>query len=48
MPEKIDFSIVVPVYNEEDNVDELYRGIVDALCGFDKSYEGYQNASHSQ
>ena len=32
-------SVVVPVYNEEGNVELLYNEIVDVLSGYDKSYE---------
>jgi glycosyltransferase involved in cell wall biosynthesis len=35
----MDFSIVIPLYNEEDNVGELYNGIVGALDEFGRSYE---------
>ncbi len=36
---KIDLSIVVPVYNEEGNVKELHRKIVEACDKLGKSYE---------
>lgn len=32
-------SVVVPVFNEEDNVELLYRAIVDSLAGFVRPYE---------
>lgn len=32
-------SIVVPVFNEEDNVEPLYRAITSSLEGFDRDYE---------
>ncbi len=35
----LDVSIVVPVMNEEENVDELHREITDAMAGVDRSYE---------
>ncbi len=35
----IDLSIVVPVYNEEDNVDDLCRRVDDALGGLSLSHE---------
>ena len=37
--EKIDISVVVPVYNEEGNVTELHKKIVDACKNLDKSWE---------
>ena len=36
---EVDLSIIVPVYNEEGNVELLYNEIVDVLSGYDKSYE---------
>ena len=30
-PQKIDVSVIIPVYNEVDNVELLYREIVEAL-----------------
>lgn len=33
------FSIVVPIYNEEDNISEMYRAITSALDGQDPDYE---------
>jgi glycosyltransferase involved in cell wall biosynthesis len=35
----VNFSIVVPIYNEEDNIPELYRSITTALDGYDTDYE---------
>ena len=35
----MNFSIVVPIYNEQDTIDELYRAITSALDGFDPCYE---------
>ena len=35
----MDFSLVVPVYNEQDNIDELYRAVVSALDATDLDYE---------
>jgi len=35
----VNFSIVVPIYNEEDNISELYRAITAALDGTDTNYE---------
>jgi glycosyltransferase involved in cell wall biosynthesis len=35
----VNFSIVVPIYNEEDNISELYRAITSALDGTDTNYE---------
>lgn len=35
----MNFSIVVPIYNEQDTIDELYRAITAALDGFDPCYE---------
>ncbi len=35
----MNFSIVVPIYNEQENVDALYRTIVTALDGYDPCYE---------
>jgi glycosyltransferase involved in cell wall biosynthesis len=32
-------SIVVPLYNEEDNVTRLHGAVVDALAGHDIDYE---------
>jgi len=37
--EKIDISVVVPVYNEEGNVAELHKKIVNACKSLDKSWE---------
>lgn len=35
----VDFSIVVPIYNEQDNIDELYRAIAAALDAAGPVYE---------
>jgi len=35
----VNFSIVVPIYNEQENIDALYRAIVTALDGSDPCYE---------
>lgn len=35
----MNFSIVVPIFNEQDTIDELYRAIVTALDGYDPCYE---------
>jgi len=35
----VNFSIVVPIYNEEDNIAELYRSITSSLDGYDTEYE---------
>ena len=35
----LDLSIVIPVYNEQENVETLHQEITDALSGFSKSYE---------
>jgi len=35
----VDFSIVVPIYNEEDNIAALYQAITSALDGNDRDYE---------
>jgi len=37
--EKVELSVVVPIYNEEGNVEELHRQIVDACKKLEKSYE---------
>ncbi|HZW35808.1 MAG: glycosyltransferase family 2 protein [Deltaproteobacteria bacterium] len=34
-----DFSVIVPLYNEEESVEPLYRAIVNALDPLGKSYE---------
>lgn len=39
MEHRVDFSLVVPIYNEQDNVDELYRVITSALSAADLDYE---------
>ena len=35
----LDVSLVVPVMDEAENVDELHRQILDAMAGLDRSYE---------
>lgn len=35
----MDFSIVVPIYNEQENVGELYKAITSALSAADWNYE---------
>jgi glycosyltransferase involved in cell wall biosynthesis len=35
----VNFSIVVPIYNEEDNIAALYQSITSALDGSDANYE---------
>jgi glycosyltransferase involved in cell wall biosynthesis len=35
----VDLSIVVPIYNEQDNIEELYAAITGALDGSDTEYE---------
>ena len=35
----MNFSIVVPIYNEQDNIHELYLAITKALDDFDNDYE---------
>ena len=35
----IRYSVVVPLYNEQDNVLPLYSRIVDAMTGLDARYE---------
>ncbi|MBI1745116.1 MAG: glycosyltransferase family 2 protein [Acidobacteria bacterium] len=39
MPQEIDISVVVPLYNEEDNVRELHDSINRVLITLGKSYE---------
>lgn len=39
MGKKIDFSIIVPIYNEEENIEELCLSFEGALKGIKKSYE---------
>lgn len=40
MPEpSVNISIVIPVFNEQDNLMELYRRLVDTLEGMDRSFE---------
>lgn len=33
------FSIVVPIYNEQDNIDALYSAVTNSLDGYDRTYE---------
>lgn len=35
----MDFSIVVPIYNEQDNIAALYNAITAALDSYDRNYE---------
>lgn len=35
----VNFSIVVPIYNEQENIDELYQAITNALDGLNTDYE---------
>jgi len=35
----VDLSIVIPVYNEVDNLEALYREIGDSLAGLERDYE---------
>ena len=37
--QEVKVSIVVPMFNEEDNVDDFYSRVTDTLNDFDKSYE---------
>ncbi len=39
MNKEIDVSVVVPVYNEQDSVEPLYRAIVSAMNELDYNYE---------
>lgn len=39
MEKKIDFSVVVPLYNEEENVGALHQSLVSALDGIKENYE---------
>lgn len=39
MEEQIDVSVIVPLYNEEENINELYQELHSALHGKDFSYE---------
>lgn len=36
---KFDLSVVLPIYNEEGNLKEMYHRLTDVLVGLDKSYE---------
>lgn len=36
---RVKFSIVVPIYNEQESIEELYRAIVTALDRYDPRYE---------
>ena len=38
-PERVDVSIVVPVMNEQDNIELLHREITDTMSKQDRSYE---------
>ena len=35
----LNLSIVIPVYNEQDNVEELHQEITDALSDYKGNYE---------
>ncbi|HNS50254.1 MAG TPA: glycosyltransferase family 2 protein [Anaerolineae bacterium] len=35
----MDLSVVVPVYNEEESLEQLHRRLTEALAGLDRSYE---------
>lgn len=37
--EEIMLSVIIPIYNEEDNIDPLYREIIDAVSGKYKDFE---------
>jgi len=37
--EKLDFSVVIPVYNEQDNLRELYERLSRVMSGLDSPYE---------
>ena len=37
--DKIEYSVVIPVYNEEENAELLYRRNVEALDGMNRPYE---------
>ena len=39
MSKKIDFSIIVPIYNEEENIEELCRSFEETLKEIKKNYE---------
>lgn len=39
LPESPDISVVVPIYNEEPNLDKLYRELTDVFGAWDRSYE---------
>ncbi len=39
MEKNVDISIVVPVYNEQENVEAVYAAISSALQGMGCSYE---------
>lgn len=39
MAVKRDISVVIPVYNEEENIERLYTCITEGLAGFEGSYE---------
>jgi len=38
-PESLEISVVVPLYNEEENIQELYRRVTAALAALQVSYE---------
>lgn len=39
MEKRLEISVVIPIYNEKENVEELYQQIRDALDKLNKSYE---------
>ena len=39
MADSVDISIVLPILNEEENLEELYSKITDTLVKMDKEYE---------
>jgi len=39
MPNEIAVSVVIPVYNEQDNLEELYRRLKTVMDGMADSYE---------
>jgi len=38
-PAKVDISVIVPFYNEEENIEAVYRSVVAALAPLGKAYE---------
>src|SRR5262249_15528244 len=39
MSQEVEISVVIPLYNEEENVEELYQSIADVMAEMGKSYE---------